>query len=550
MSNQNSKAENTEGLYKDSVKGARIYELILENINFDKIETIQVEIDELKTMNSNEVLNYIKKLSNKNDNIDGKIDDFTKYFKNRLNALIIAISKELNTQETFEMTNNLMKLSAYYYLFKIKTSNDIQEVDKYALKIDNFVNYITSTKDDYYSILTYLGIIKKNIVKKNKIEMIDRYFNILLYLNGEYLTESLNQFMKDKSSLYPQYKIEMPLISFKEKELKKNMKKIYNILIILQRTETFKTNERFEYFQSFKNQNDLLEDINYILCKQNKKPLVSLDNNNNDIEEEISKYRFDNDQAKSNINEDDLISECEQILENAKKNREQYRTEYKELDKKYLSIINEHKKLLDEHKIWLDNYEKKLKEFQLYIIITNKKINKQNTNILSLKNKQGKSRYIPEIICYSEISLKIIKFFSLSLPEDIIKEYFKGNISPDNVNIITNYIKNYLSSYYTYMKDNNTDLIYVLNKIIIVKDGITIYSNNKERNLEKYIKHINENNNQLGEKIQFIFNNSHLLLDYVFNKNNKIKDNEIRDEFHQKNEEFKKVIKIVNWRIK
>ena len=36
MSNQNSKAENTEGLYKDSVKGARIYELILENINFDK----------------------------------------------------------------------------------------------------------------------------------------------------------------------------------------------------------------------------------------------------------------------------------------------------------------------------------------------------------------------------------------------------------------------------------------------------------------------------------------------------------------------------------
>ena len=148
MSGQNSNIESIDFLYKDSVKAARIYELILENINFDKIKDAQIETEELNAMNPYDVLNYINNLSDKKDNTEGKIDNFTKYFKNMLSPLISAISIELETQKILEMTNNLLKLSAYYYLFKIKTSNDVREITKFMAKIDDVVDNITSAKDD------------------------------------------------------------------------------------------------------------------------------------------------------------------------------------------------------------------------------------------------------------------------------------------------------------------------------------------------------------------------------------------------------------------
>ena len=40
------------------------------------------------------------------------------------------------------------------------------------------------------------------------------------------------------------------------------MKNIYNLLYILQVSEKFKTNERFEYFKAFRFEYGLLDDIN------------------------------------------------------------------------------------------------------------------------------------------------------------------------------------------------------------------------------------------------------------------------------------------------
>ena len=193
MSGQNSNIESIDFLYKDSVKAARIYELILENINFDKIKDAQIETEELNAMNPYDVLNYINNLSDKKDNTEGKIDNFTKYFKNMLSPLISAISIELETQKILEMTNNLLKLSAYYYLFKIKTSNDVREITKFMAKIDDVVDNITSAKDDYYNILFHLDIVKKIMFEVNKFEIIDGYFTILLYLNEAFFTETLKK---------------------------------------------------------------------------------------------------------------------------------------------------------------------------------------------------------------------------------------------------------------------------------------------------------------------------------------------------------------------
>ena len=555
MSGQNSNIESIDFLYKDSVKAARIYELILENINFDKIKDAQIETEELNAMNPYDVLNYINNLSDKKDNTEGKIDNFTKYFKNMLSPLISAISIELETQKILEMTNNLLKLSAYYYLFKIKTSNDVREITKFMAKIDDVVDNITSAKDDYYNILFHLDIVKKIMFEVNKFEIIDGYFTILLYLNEAFFTETLDEFMKKKSSLYPQYKIEMPLISFEENELKKNIKKIYKILIILEKTENFKTNERFEYFQTFKNQNDLLEEINYILFKQNKKPLISLDMATNDITEEAIQYSLDKSQKISN--DADIISELKKTLEIAKNKRNEYKTAYEDLNKKhslffndYKKLENEYKKLVDEYKKLDANYEKDLSKLESKIVELNKikvenneKINKQKIEIKSIEEKLGKTETIIEKISYIEIGSKIIKFFSFSMPEDKIKEHLERNVSPTNIDIIIDYFKNNLSDYYNYLKSNNTDLKYVLKEIKIEKKDNDKLVHDREINLDTYIKLMSEKDKQLGDQIKFIFTNSNLLLDYVFNKNNQIKDKAIRDEFRQKNEEFKKLIK-------
>lgn len=555
MSGQNSNIESIDFLYKDSVKAARIYELILENINFDKIKDAQIETEELNAMNPYDVLNYINNLSDKKDNTEGKIDNFTKYFKNMLSPLISAISIELETQKILEMTNNLLKLSAYYYLFKIKTSNDVREITKFMAKIDDVVDNITSAKDDYYNILFHLDIVKKIMFEVNKFEIIDGYFTILLYLNEAFFTETLDEFMKKKSSLYPQYKIEMPLISFEENELKKNIKKIYKILIILEKTENFKTNERFEYFQTFKNQNDLLEEINYILFKQNKKPLISLDMATNDITEEAIQYSLDKSQKISN--DADIISELKKTLEIAKNKRNEYKTAYEDLNKKhslffndYKKLENEYKKLDDEYKKLDANYEKDLSKLESKIVELNKikvenneKINKQKIGIKSIEEKLGKTENIIEKISYIEIGSKIIKFFSFSMPEDKIKEHLERNVSPTNIDIIIDYFKNNLSDYYNYLKSNNTDLKYVLKEIKIEKKDNDKLVHDREINLDTYIKLMSEKDKQLGDQIKFIFTNSNLLLDYVFNKNNQIKDKAIRDEFRQKNEEFKKLIK-------
>lgn len=555
MSSQNSKVESIDFLYKDSVKAARIYELILENINFDKIRDAQIETEELNAMKPYDVLNYINNLSDKKDNTEGKIDNFTKYFKNMLSPLISAISIELETQKILEMTNNLLKLSAYYYLFKIKTSNDVREITKFMAKIDDVVDNITSAKDDYYNILFHLDVVKKIMFEVNKFEIIDGYFTILLYLNEAFFTETLDEFMKKKSSLYTQYKIEMPLISFEENELKKNIKKIYKILIILEKTENFKTNERFEYFQTFKNQNDLLEEINYILFKQNKKPLISLDMVTNDITEEAIQYSLDKSQKISN--DADIISELKKTLEIAKNKRNEYKTAYEDLNKKhslffndYKKLENEYKKLDDEYKKLDANYEKDLSKLESKIVELNKikvenneKINKQKIGIKSIEEKLGKTENIIEKISYIEIGSKIIKFFSFSMPEDKIKEHLERNVSPTNIDIIIDYFKNNLSDYYNYLKSNNTDLKYVLKEIKIEKKDNDKLVHDREINLDTYIKLMSEKDKQLGDQIKFIFTNSNLLLDYVFNKNNQIKDKAIRDEFRQKNEEFKKLIK-------
>jgi len=386
MEASNYKNENSEYFYKDSAKAAKIYELILENVNFDKIQNSQIETEELNNIDSSKFLKYIESLGNKRDETEGKLNSFTEHIKNAVNVDIFYIKNELKNFNELKPLNNLRKLSAYYYLFKIQNANDIREENNYAEKINEVVAKIIPNKEYYYNILMLLDQFKKDdIFGDNKNAKIDAYFKIIYFLNEKMFLNLLLEYMKNKKTLYQQYGIPLPFISFEDKkDLDENMKKIYNILYILKISESFKTNERFEYFKAFRYKHELIEEINYILYKLNKKPLISLDKSTDDITQEAINYSLNNTTRLEN--KEEIITELNKLLDNARKENEEIEKEKEEMEKengelqqKYEQIHNKYGLLSQKYKNFINNYTVIVNEFEEKIASLKKKQVESNT---------------------------------------------------------------------------------------------------------------------------------------------------------------------------
>lgn len=412
-------------------------------------------------------------------------------------------------------------------------------------KIDEVVIKILMENDYYYRILMHLDQFKKDMFGDNKDEKVNGYFKILFFLNEKMFINLLTKFMNTKIKRYPQYSIPLPLISFKLKDIKAKMKEIYNILYILRKSETFKTGETLEYFYSFRAEHKLLGEINYILVKLGKKPLAALDKCSDEIAEEAIKYSINNIE-KNEIN-DDYISELSLIIEEGKKKQELLRKEreilnekYEKLNKKYKELNEKYKNLDTSYTNDLEQMTEKLINARQNLVKSNEEKNKKESEMKSLKDKLLKNEDIIERISYRQVGSKIIKFFSLSQSEDRKRELTKNNISLTNINAIVNYIKSNLSDYYKYMRENGADLFWILMEIKAEKKSYDDLVHDKDKDLNKYIELMNKRDNRLGPKINFIFNNSELIYEYVFKKNNKINENQIFEEFKKKDNEYKK----------
>ena len=102
-----------------------------------------------------------------------------------------------------------------------------------------------------------------------------------------------------------------------EKDSDNNLKLIHNILYILNKTESFKDNERSEYLNIYNSEPELLEEINYILEKLNKEPLNITGKSTNNINEENVNYiSINTDKIQ---NDEDTISELLKLVEEGKK---------------------------------------------------------------------------------------------------------------------------------------------------------------------------------------------------------------------------------------
>ena len=383
METSDDKTQDINNIIKDAAKAARIYELILNNMNLDKIDVTLVDTKTLNDSDSTKSLEYIIEIGNKKDETQRKINTFTMAIKSMMKLIVCDIQNDIYNLK------NLSKLSAFYYFFKFRESNDINEEKYYIKKIDSVVDKILLNKNYYYKILQLLDQLKEqDILGNNKKKKNDAYFQILFNLNENIFCDLINKFMNKKKSSYPQYGIPLPLISFKDKDLDKKMKTINNILYVLQKTESFKTKKRFEYFYTFKSEPELLDEINYLLKNTNKSPIVSFDKIDNEIEEEDINYSLDI--IEKQKNDEDIISELNQLLVEGKKKQKLFREKKEKISQKYNKLLDEFNQVNTNYENFLNDFNKKLIELKNKLVECNKTKNKKTSEIDSLKSSLDK----------------------------------------------------------------------------------------------------------------------------------------------------------------
>ena len=98
----------TNDTYQEAAKGARIYELILDNKNIDCLEDSQVETIEFNDMDYNKFFEYMEKLRAKADRTENKINEFTNSLKASIKVIINNNLPDLNP---LEINRNLLRLS-------------------------------------------------------------------------------------------------------------------------------------------------------------------------------------------------------------------------------------------------------------------------------------------------------------------------------------------------------------------------------------------------------------------------------------------------------
>ena len=214
--------------------------------------------------------------------------------------------------------------------------------------------------------------------------------------------------------------------------------------------------------------------------------------------------------------------------------------DFQTMSKEYQLFQKECEELNKARSNQINDLEKTISEVRQKYTKQNTEINEKKGEILLLEKEKNKKDEIIERISYREIGSRIISFFSLAQKEEKIKEYTEKEISSTNINIITSNIKDNLSNYYKYLKDNKIDLKHVLNEIKQEKKGYDSLVHETKKYKEKYLELMNKREKQLGTKIDFIITNSKLMDRYVFEKDKKITNRDIYQEFKDFDEELKK----------
>ena len=502
-------------IYPFSLKALKIYSFLSDGINLESIKLSELIINENDSdIIRNQIRKFIIEFRNKTQKHQEKLNSCSMQLRNLLKKIIEDIDKEnINL-------NDIYRLTSCFYLYKFYITKIYAQEKKYLDKIDFTVGKYLLDYNTYYDILDYIGIKKGGEKKEEKFLF---YVSIINYMNKEKLINSLNNFMKQKSKNFVQYNINFTNISFKRKDVKRELTKIKNILFILKKCEELKINKRFEYFYFFKGKEDLLPALNFILENQKISPITSLINCSPDLAEEAIVFSIE--EKKENEKQNNLYNDILKLNGKINKDMQKLKIKYEKAIQDYNVDYN----VLEKDYMNLQN---KIEELRNIIVKKNTIINYQNNEINMQKNELSKKDEIINNICYREISSKIITFFSYSVEEKERKENNKKNKSLNtNIDTIIKNIRKNFKGYFNYMQNNKINLYNVLYKIKNQRDKYNSLVHDNKKSLKTYIDLISKDNTELGKEIYFIMNNSKLLYDYAFEKENKIKENDIYQEF-------------------
>ena len=487
----------------------------------------------------NNAINEIKKFPKKDYN---QLDYETNLFKNQVDLIM----EELLKNDDYFLS--LHQLNCLYFMYKFI----LNKKEENLKQVEELVTQCIFDIDEYNNILIELGLIVKE-AKAYK-EKIEHYFQMIYFLDVQQLNNNIASFLLKNSIKYSMPEIQLPDLKNQNNEdydkLEYQLKYIANVLKIINESKTALVHERFIYYEKYKGNEEYLDIINLILSKKGKKPLKSLIQIDNEVNNEFIAYlqnRIDEQDDEllkmkngyKNLKDlsKEYISKCEQ-LENDLENAHNYITSLKDNIQKKKEDKKQLAQKVEEQNNIIIYYEKRKNELEEIKQVYKKKFEKEEKKSLGAKCR--------------DVDRKIINYFYFSLSEEDRKKIedslnkdkkVKEKKSPSykkKIRLIMENLKNKFNNYYSYMFNNKIDIEKVLSSLLNQKD----FYNDLVHDLitkEEYIKSKNEfgKNSLLGDSLEFLFGSSKLIEPYVFEKENDwIYPDDIYNEFVELNKSY------------
>ena len=177
--------------------------------------------------------------------------------------------------------------------------------------------------EKFFELADSIGLYKKDEIKeiKSPLPAISNASIIIKNFHPNELNSSINAFILKDYQKYENYDIDyLKIVPCEKKLFIEQYLTVLNRLSIIDRMEKYVDKSRLDFFMEFKGDNSCLKEINLILTSMNKKPLINLDNEFQDIDLVIEKnnYLLKENENLSNKNRETLLNLDQKIKESEK----------------------------------------------------------------------------------------------------------------------------------------------------------------------------------------------------------------------------------------
>lgn len=398
---------------------------------------------------------------------------------------------------------------------KIKKS----EIDRIFSILFKFVKREFGEK--YFNLTQILGLYNLDDIKKinSPIPAITNAYNIIKNIHPIELNSAINAFVLKNYQKYEKYNTSYLKTEPNEKKFFINKyQTILKLFTIIDRMEKYDNKNRLDFFIEFKEDNAFLKEINLILKSMNKKPLINLVDEHQDIELVIENNYY-------------LIKKNKEL---SNKNKEIL----KDLDLKIKEV--------DELKAQAEEFQKKTNSLKIQLSQKKnqiKKMDEMNNNITSqlIKINVDLNDAHTKINnhLHREICLKVEDYFyyivSPTGREKIDKELKDQN--KDKISIYLRNIENEYPKYFSKIKKEGIDYCSFLYKVNHFRKKNNGECHDKKKvNYRSTIETLNyyyDNKFDFKKHFDFMVNNFAQFKTYIFGEEGN-PGNEICECFHKK----------------